>query len=138
MSQPTFYHLAKILSSVPTSPLTATKDRLLEGYWTDGSKNSPYPKIYCAFSKVDPVFLFMLKGLMKKGREQAEATDTKVYFLAVRGMARCQLCGEIDNAGTFYFERDGYKFCMPANMLHFYEDHNVHPSPEFKAFVLEA
>lgn len=99
----------------------SSKDKL-EGFWY--SKIEPYyPMPVRTDTPVDPVFLNTLKQIMSK--------HAKVH--QSKGSSPCRLC--IKKNGSQEYQYGPWHF--PSGLIHYYEDHNVQPSPAFRNFIME-
>ncbi len=112
-------------------PLTVIGNNMYEAFWISDNQehqkqNFPIP----APTKipVDPQFLAKLKKIIPYCN-----SDSMPCF--EHGMCcgkwKSALTGEILDSGMYSFKNDDVTWYFPQCILHYYEDHNVHPSKEF-------
>ena len=116
----------------PGTPFYRVSDtECIEGYWAptkrmyvdDAWKLYNYPIV--TSEPVDTEFLSKLNSIL-------ERLEPMRYF----GCSNCRVCGQNNGSTEYRIEKDGTTFRMPEGMTHYYVDHNVHPSPEFREFVM--
>jgi hypothetical protein len=111
-------------------PLTKVDETsYIEGYWRSSyEKNYPFPKP--TDQPVDSDFLSALKDMMS-------TNQCNLY----RGFSFCRLCNECNGSGEYQvtgtLDNLRVQFTFPDGILHYYTEHNVQPSKEFKKFVLD-
>jgi hypothetical protein len=104
---------------------------LAEGFWysKSGAKEMPYPR--ATDTKVDKDFLDKLKrtiDLLKK--------DMIGELAVVDELSYCRLCLKENGFFEFAIEKDGQRFIFLEGIVHYYEEHNVQPSAEFKELIM--
>lgn len=65
--------------------------------------------------------------------DELERLQDKASVVHFKGQSTCRICGKANGSQTFSYR--GWEW--PSGYLHYIKDHNVRPSPEFSAFVLE-
>ncbi|CAH6420179.1 Hypothetical protein KVN_LOCUS36 [uncultured virus] len=114
-------------------PLTKIdNNKFIEGYWFEidvfHTKLNQYPKPKATDNKIDPLFLSKFEKMIKQNQDK--------NLISYYGNSKCRICG-IENGNEEYkFKKNNIEFIIPEGLLHYYSDHNVHPSEEFYNFVL--
>lgn len=121
-------------------PLIKNKDgSFTEGYWfsdceyNETAHKYPFPKQ--TDIPVDPQFLNQLQLITEScfDKEEQNPTRTAVDYF---GSSSCRLCGE-RNGGTEFIVKNGdVIFKYPSGLMHYYKEHNVHPSQQFHDFIM--
>jgi hypothetical protein len=113
-------------------PLTRRPGGVLaEGFWYSKSdaKEMPYPR--ATDTKVDKDFLDKLKKAIDLLQKDM------IGELAVVGeLSYCRLCLKENGSYEFVMEKDGRRFIFLEGIVHYYEEHNVQPSTEFKELIM--
>ena len=113
-------------------PLTKiSENKFIEGYWfplepTDKDYDISYPK---PISSIEPISIDFTNKLILLTNTVA---TTESYY----GSSTCRLC-QCSNGSeehTLIFQE--VQFIYPSGLIHYYKDHNVHPSKEFYNFVM--
>ena len=52
------------------------------------------------------------------------------------GVSKCRVCDCCNGNGEYFATHNGVTFRFPNGLEHYYRDHNVHPSPEFREFIM--
>lgn len=96
-----------------------------EGFWYSQSEPFlPFPTQYS--QPCSNIFINKLKLLITRLRDWTDITHYEGY-------STCRICGQ--NNGSLEYKIGNY--IIPEGLLHYYEKHNVHPSPHFFNFVMK-
>jgi hypothetical protein len=116
----------------PGTPFFKVSDtECIEGYWAPlnrmyaGDAHNLYNYPITTNEPVDPEFMEKLENVLKSSRS--------THYL---GISNCRICEEHNGASEYFIEKDGITFRMPEGMTHYYSEHMVQPSPEFREFVM--
>jgi hypothetical protein len=108
-------------------PLTKKNvNEYVEGYWfnsNDEQRLLPFPKKTDV--NVDTDFL-----------EKLEITMSKYKPIMYFGPSGCRICNEYCGSLEYVINNDNVKFIFPEGIMHYYKEHNVQPSTEFKNFIM--
>ena len=106
----------------------------IEGYWFEGSyKDTRFPLPKPAESKVGHEFINTLKNIIDENTHE-NFDVTKIDYL---GHSSCRLCKKSNGRSEFTIKNlNGIEFRVPDGYMHYLEKHNIHPSEEFKDFIL--
>jgi hypothetical protein len=100
---------------------------ITEGYWyADNKHDENYPKIESQINKIkiNQEFLDQLKIVSKFG-----------YWYSWMGYSSCRLCVKDNNGDSDIITHDD-KYKFPSGLIHYFENHNVHPTKEFYDYVI--
>lgn len=107
-----------------------------EGFWrqrADGVHDMQYFSVSCMYPFPEPQETNIGTDFIKRLEHLEESIRKKekgvTYY--VKKTMRCCLCQKV--IGSNMFEYDGYTW--PDNYKHYLNEHNVHPSSEFKDFI---
>jgi hypothetical protein len=115
----------------PGTPFFKVSDtEFIEGYWApkqrmyagDAWHLYNYPIV--TDEPVDTEFLIKLENLLWSAKSE--------FYL---GLSTCRVCSENNGASEYSIEKNGVTFRLPEGMMHYYREHKVHPSPEFREFI---
>lgn len=146
-----------LLEIINFYPLTLTKKnkKYVEGYWESMPEIDPdgveyeeyfervkenftkknfkqtYPYPFPTTKKVNKEFIEKLKTL-----EKSIQNNKLGKIKNQKGSSYCRICGVTNNSKESSFEYKENKYKFPGGIFHYYEDHNVQPSKEFKKAVL--
>lgn len=90
-----------------------------EGFWDADNMPKQRPKPMPALQKFLDALIGVEVGLARE--------------VASKGSSECRVCGIKNGSSTFYY--NGWSW--PSGYRHYLEAHNVHPSREFKRFILD-
>jgi len=112
-------------------PLSKLADKVyVEGYWQRKGEICQYPFPKKTNEKVDEVFLANLEHIMKT----LNGTDNaKQYF----GASNCRICDKYNGSNEYKINYLDNEYRFPDGLIHYYKDHNVQPSMEFKEIVMK-
>lgn len=98
-----------------------------EGYWrsSEDEKNSDLPWPRPSDTKCSSDFIDKLKYVL------SHSVEGKRY----RGYSNCRLCGGLNGTREYLPMINEVRYVVPEGYLHYLEDHNVHPSEDFKSFI---
>lgn len=144
-----FMSCYKFIENKNNYPLTKENDIFIEGYWQCNLKNLnysdkyPFPKQETM--KIDNIFLDKLKNIFNVIEETTEDKYSNDKYsncdgwntcVSNLGSSYCRLCKKDNGNIEYKLLYDGIKFIVPSGIIHYYEDHNVHPSNEFYNFII--
>lgn len=86
----------------------------------------PFPK---SETKGDTDFIAKFDDLLK---------SDKIIEKNFLGSSKCRLCDKNNGSKEFTLKYEGIDFIFPEGLRHYYEDHNVHPSKEFRNAVMNS
>lgn len=116
----------------PGTPFYRVSDtEYIEGYWAPkrrmyaGDAWRLYNMPEVTSEPVDTEFLSKLNNIL-------ERLEPMRYL----GFSECRVCGQNNGSTEYRIEKDGTTFRMAEGITHYYVEHNVHPSPEFREFVM--
>ena len=141
-------------TTIMSTPLTRlTKSHFIEGYWKESQPESWPPP--CAWML--PPFLPRatwpdypefepFRGLphpVPQGSgvdaaflDKLATVELYAYRVGFLGHSECRLCDKTENGcGEYSIKSGDLTFTFPEGLRHYYEEHNLHPSPEFRDFV---
>jgi hypothetical protein len=133
-----------------TYPLIRINDsEFCEGYWRETFPygNLNYPEPVETNHLVDSEFMGKLVSIINSidmiltGNSTdendiipfREHNGTKIKFKQII----CKLCGKFVNGDEYTLKNKKFKFKFTGGLIHYYSEHNVQPSKEFKEFILE-
>jgi hypothetical protein len=138
-----------VASRVIRSPLTKINDtECVEGYWRQYKIPNPlldfywsYPYPWQSISKPDSDFTTNLSVIMSYASSDCTHDfqidgSASVAKIGYKGWSNCRICGRMNGSEEYVFRINGVKFRFPSGLMHYYTDHNVKPSPEFKAAIM--
>jgi len=96
-----------------------------EGFWYS-SREPTLPMPVANVAPVDTAFLDKLAAIIP-------FCDT----IDMCGSSTCRLCGADNESAEFYISDGRIIYAFPAGIFHYYTAHQVHPQPEFRAFIME-
>lgn len=101
------------------------------GYWNDKDdpKYNAYPTPISNTNPLPTIQKFSTNLRLIQNNE----TNTRVMSKAYRCLSTCVLCGKTNGCVEYTTDR----FIWPSQYLHYIEDHNVDPDPEFYFFVMD-
>ena len=110
-----------LIFKLNTYPLTVSGDKKYECYWFSSDYlNADYP-IPLYGDTMDTEFIEKLNQVLQK--------STSTMYM---GESLCRLCN-IRNGNSEYSIGE---FTLPSGALHYYKDHNVSPSAEFREYIM--
>jgi len=102
-----------------------------EGFWYDDRDffkddftNLPYPKE--STNEIDIEFIEKYKKVVEK-----------CDYFSYMGNSICRLCKQDNGNNEYEIVEDDIKYIFPEGILHYYENHNIKPSNEFKKVIME-
>lgn len=109
-------------------PLTKLSDnKYVEGYWfnsiSEQTSTFPFPKE--TEKIVDINFLNKLKNCM--------SILKKIDYC---GPSMCRICKQCNGNIEYELIENDVKYLFPEGVMHYYQDHNVQPSDEFYALIM--
>ena len=121
------YVIKQIIDNKWSNPFTQKSDMLAyEGYWfSKSNENELYPIPISSKEQVDKEFLDKL--------------DKKIITLNYdqnMGGSECRLCDKITGGDEYYFTHNNMQIRFPNGLVHYYKEHNVHPSQEFYDIIM--
>lgn len=100
-----------------------------EGYWNDLKNNHPdYPFPQIFDDKVDD-FIARLDIILSPNLPYK-----KRGFMQL-GHSECRICGCMNGYSDLFIRYDSITYIIPEGLMHYYKEHNVHPSEEFREFI---
>lgn len=121
------------VSKLSNYPLTKLNDtEYVEGYWfpkhqkylSEQQKKYPYPM---ASDKVDNEIIEKINKLIE---------DNKLEMTSSLGSSTCRLCDCTNGGNEYSFKIDSINYKFPSGLIHYYKDHGVQPSKEFRDAIL--
>ena len=113
----------------------------VEGYWRSVCKcdicyeyTSMYDYPISQPTKIDDIFIEKLKNIMSKIEK---TICINASFTTYCGDSICRICNEKNGCGEFKITNNKITYKFPSGYIHYLEDHNVHPSPEFYRFIMD-
>lgn len=141
------------IASAMSTPLTRlTESHFIEGYWEESQPQWPPP---CAamlppflprvtwpdYPELEPFRGFphpvpQSSGVGAAFLDKLATVELYAYRVGYLGYSECRLCDNRENgSGEYSIKSRDLTFTFPQGLRHYYEVHNVHPSPEFRDFV---
>lgn len=130
---------AELKTNPLTSPLTRSSDRhYIEGYWEfilsePSERKILYPKGCSRYPMPRVSDTPVPKAFMDKLNLCIADVEPTLYL----GSSYCRLCMCRNGCGEHSLtNKEGVTFVFPEGIFHYYEAHQVQPSPEFHSFVM--
>jgi hypothetical protein len=113
--------------------MTSVNNIKYEGFWKgkeeqDMTLQTPLE----SFNKVDINFINKLDSIMELVKSHIFYNGT---YCEYAGDSLCRICNNSNGCGEYKIAHGNITFCFPSGLIHYYKDHNVHPSNDFKNWV---
>lgn len=121
-------------------------NKFIEGYWNNENSDNMYPNPKGLSVPVDNEFLRIFKSFIideklsknlfldEFGKNDRFLIQKTIYL----GYSICRCCKKTNGCSEYIVtkKRNGQIFTFPEGLLHYFENHNIHPSEEFRNFVM--
>ena len=101
-----------------------------EGFWCENLKDTTYPLPKPAETRVEQKFIDKFKKVIDSNNTQGLTALTEYL-----GCSTCRICKKRNGNQEYTITSDHMVFKVPSGFTHYLEEHNVHPSKEFREFI---
>jgi hypothetical protein len=123
------------------SPLTKVSDtEYIEGYWASKDPTTVHPsELDSLYDKYPwPVDSGQPVDLKFLEKYKAVLSENFVNMTGYFGYSKCRFCHKSNGSHEHTLvNKNGVKFICPQGLLHYYTEHRVQPSDEFRKFIEE-
>jgi hypothetical protein len=105
-----------------------------EGFWApDKDTKSKFPFPVESENQIGPKFVEKMNDVMDFiSRHKGSQYGCTQY----KGVSYCRLCNYRHNGSCeFWFYYKGKKYVFPEGLNHYFEEHSVHPTADFKKAI---